>query len=450
MGDRNELFGPDLRITGDNLSDVVIVSACEKDEVSSEYYYNRRFYGPLTWAFLNAILNNSRPDYSYARLFHDISSEMNGMFENYSTRQHPTIETAGAGAVDRVIFGGRPVGQKTYYRVDSAVSRDALRLDGGTLTGLFEGTRVKVCPGGTIDPARVNNDCTGGIVVRAGCLISEVLLDTPVDPAKAIDRWVFVTERKLGGFSLTLAMGSFTDDGLKRRTTAMVAGSGIAAITPENPSYIIEQQKNAPGLLVLRHARNRKIFRTRVRPADLESVLLTAARIQFLKQLKSSSPGMEMEITLTSAGKPAGQSQPGKDLLNCVHAGSDTAWLTIRNTGTREFCFNVLEIDPDDRLSVLLPSDEVSLAECCLDPGASFRKRYLFSEPCGMETLKVLASGKRFDLRNALDESQATRSVAGDLEKLFSRSVVMRGESSLPATENLLTGTILFEITKKP
>ncbi|HNY02866.1 MAG TPA: hypothetical protein PKG48_09780, partial [Bacteroidales bacterium] len=67
----------------------------------------------------------------------------------------------------------------------------------------------------------------------------------------------------------------------------------------------------------------------------------------------------------------------------------------------------------------------------------------------GIEKLKVLAAAKPFDLRYSLGEAPATRSVMSDLERLFSPSAVMRGESTLPASESLLTGDLLFEITKK-
>ncbi|HNY02865.1 MAG TPA: caspase family protein, partial [Bacteroidales bacterium] len=373
--DHNDLFGPDPGSKSGHLANVVILSACENDEVSSEYYYNHRFYGPLTWAFLNAVLNNTRQDVTYTKIFHDITSEMNGMFENYATHQHPTIETSDEKGADKVIFGGGTVGQKPFYTVDEALSRDTLRIEGGTMTGLFEGTTVKVCPSGTVDAAHAGVNCTGGTVVRAGCLESIVHLDTPLEATQAVNRWVFIAERKLGGFSVSLAMGAFSDEGLKKRATTLITGSGIARFVRENPTFVIEQQKNASGLMVLRYARSRKVFRNQVGPDNLENTLLTAARIQFLEQLQSSAPGLEMEISLTSAGRAAGDGQSGSLTLDRVRAGADTAWLTIRNSGTKEFCFNLLEIDPDDRLAVLLPSEEVPGSECCLKPGAKFRKR---------------------------------------------------------------------------
>jgi len=135
-------------------------------------------------------------------------------------------------------------------------------------------------------------------------------------------------------------------------------------------------------------------------------------------------------------------------MRNTLREGIDTAMLVIVNTGKKGFYFNLIEIDPEDNYSVILPTNGISMSDCFLQPGKKFHKEYVFHKPYGTETLKIIASEKKFDLRPVINQTEKTRGVLGDMEKLFSSAYEMRGTPSLPETAELATFNFFFDIIK--
>jgi hypothetical protein len=135
-------------------------------------------------------------------------------------------------------------------------------------------------------------------------------------------------------------------------------------------------------------------------------------------------------------------------MRNTLREEIDTAILVIVNTGKKSFYFNVIEIDPEDNFNVILPNNVRAISECLLQPGQKFREEYSFQKPYGIETFKIITSGKKFDLRPIINNLDKSRGVQGDLEKLFSSDYKMRGTPSMPESAELATFNFFFDIIK--
>jgi hypothetical protein len=435
----------------DDLANYNIFSACEDNEVSSEYYYNHNYFGPLTWAFLNALLNNNSDKYTYTKLFHDIQYEMLSMFEHYKTKQSPTMESAVTGGADKIIFGGETVKQQHFYSIDKFLGPDKLIIGGGNISGIFDSTTVTVYPSGTLDPRDAGKPVVNGIIIQSGYMESTVQLNSPLNDKKPGDYWIFIDDRKLSGYRVRLNLGSFNNAKLKKQVIAELRDCKYVEITADTPSFILEQKKNTQNEMILEHARSRKLYKENILPGNLGKTLLNLAQVQFLKGLQISTPGIDMDISFM----PPDTSRflkskfiDTKTMRNTLREGIDTAILWIVNTGKKSFYFNIIDIDPEDNFNVILPNNDRAISECFLQPGEKFHASNTFKKPYGIETLKIIASEKKFDLRPVINSMDKTRSVQGDLENLFSSAYQMRGTPSIPESTELATFNFFFDIIK--
>jgi metacaspase-1 len=434
-----------------DLANWVIISACENDEVSSEYYYNHTYFGPLTWAFLNSFLSNNSETYTYNKLFHDIQFEMNSMFETYKTKQNPTVDCDGNGGLNKVIFGGRSVQQKKFYSVNSITATDRIIMEGGTISGIFDSTMVLVFPAGTIDPENAGASLSSGRIIHSGPMESVVQLRSPLATKKPGDYWVFLSERSLGGYRLKINLGSFTSIELKSHVLAELKNSRIAVLVSDTPSFVLVQKKNSQDLLTLEYGRSRKTYKDNISMEDLDKSLLQVAQAQFLKNMQVRNRDFDMDVSLL----PRDTLRSGKTtfidpitLRYTVKEVRDTAMLVITNTGKKGFYYNIIDIDPEDSFSVIVPNIDKSPNACFLKPGEKLKTFNTFGKPYGTETLKIIVSGQKFDLRPVINNPERSRDAMGDIETLFAGAYNLRGSPAMPDSGDLASFTFFFDIIK--
>jgi len=435
----------------ENKANYVIISACEKDEISSEYYYNHNYYGPLTWAFLNAVLNNSSSGYTYTKLFHDIQFEMMSMFEHSRTMQHPLMESAKITGTDKIIFGGKTVKQERFYTIAKFLRPDRIIIPAGKISGIYDSTTVMVYPSGTTDPGKAGKPVSRGTIIQSGYMESLVQLNSTLDISNPGNYWIFIDDKKMSGYRVRLNLGKFADADLKNSVAVMLKDCRYVEITSDTPSYILEQKKNSDKEMLLEHAQSRNIYRDHLFPDDLGKTLLTIAQAQFLKNLKVSSDGIDMDISLipydTNHLSRTKFLNP-QTLRNNVREGIDTAMLVIVNSGEKSFYFNMIEFDPEDNFTVSLPDNNHFASDCFLRPGEKHREPYIFQKPLGIETLKFIASERKFDLRRVINNTDKERSIEGELEKLFDNAYELRGKPSVPESAEFATFNFFFDIIK--
>lgn len=445
------MFSPVNQSKTDDLANYNIISACEDNEISSEYYYNHNYFGPLTWAFLIALLNNNSDHYTYTKLFLDIQYEMISMFENYKTKQTPTMESSITSGADKVIFGGKTVKQQHFYTIDKILGPDKLIIGGGNISGIFDSTTVSVYPSGTLNPREAGKPVAQGVIIQSGYMESTVQLTSSLNTNKPGDYWVFIEDRKIGGYRVRLSLGNFIDADLKKQVIAVLKDCKYVEITKDTPSFILEQKKGIKNEMILEHARSRTLYKENILVDNLGKTLLNIAQVQFLKGLQVSAPDIDMDISFMPSDTTRFLKSKFMDMKtrrNTLKEGTDTAILWIVNTGKKSFYFNIIDIDPKDNFNVILPNSDRAISECYLQPGQKFHASNTFGKPYGIETLKIVASEKKFDLRPVINSMDQTRSPLGDMEKLFSNAYEMRGTPSMPESVELATFNFFFDIIK--
>ena len=173
------------------------------------------------------------------------------------------------------------------------------------------------------------------------------------------------------------------------------------------------------------------------------------AQLDFLKELQFTTPGIDVQLEFTKPGKGLEKSSAMDPFTRsyAFKAGLDTAVLNITNKGQKGIYVNLIDIDPEDRMNVVLPSIEQPISQCFIKPGESLRLTNVFSQPYGTERLKVIASTRRFDLRPTLNRSGKMRGESGQLKEAFMNDQVSRSADG-EGTQEFGTFNIVFEIRK--
>ncbi|MGA3013606.1 MAG: caspase family protein, partial [Bacteroidales bacterium] len=437
----------------ENKANYIIISACEKDEISSEYYFDHNYYGPLTWAFLKAMLNNAGSGYTYKKLFHDIQFETISMFEHSRTAQHPLMESAEINGTDKIIFGGKPIRQERFYVIEKFLGANRIIIPAGKTSGIYDSTTVMVYPSGTADPKKAGNPVSRGVIIQSGYMESVVQLNSMLDISNPGKYWIFIDNKKSNGYEVRLNLGKFTDTQLKNQVSEMLKNFRYVEITSDTPSYILEQKADSNNEMLLKHAQSRKIYEDEIFPDNLGDRIQTIAQAQFLKNLNVSSDGIDMDISLV----PFDTVHLSRTkLLNLqtmrtnVREDLDTCFLVLVNTGEKSFYFNIIEFDPEDHFSVSLPGNNHFPSDCFLRPGEKkiINPSYTFQRPLGMELLKIIASEKKFDLRPVINKTDNERSIQGDLESIFDNAYKLRGQPSMPESAEFATFNFFFDIIR--
>ena len=114
----------------------------------------------------------------------------------------------------------------------------------------------------------------------------------------------------------------------------------------------------------------------------------------------------------------------------------DEVYIKIKNTGTKDFFYNIIEMSADGSISPVFPNANLvdpvthlpkpSMPEELILEADSTKIlkqwKLAFDCPCGEETFKVFLSTQPLDLEALLTTKSGARSVLSDLERVFKNS----------------------------
>jgi hypothetical protein len=308
-----------------------------------------------------------------------------------------------------------------------------------------------VYPSGTANPEKAGKPVSRGVIIQSGYMESIVQLNSTLDISTPGNYWIFIDNKKLSGYMVRLNLGKFTDTELKNRVSEKLKDFKYVEITSDTPSYILEQKENSNKEMFLKHALSRKIYKDELFTDNLGKTLLNVAQAQFLKNLNVSSEGIDMDISLVPSDTnhfSRTKFLNPRTMRTNVRERIDTGMLVIVNTGEKSFYFNIIDFDPEDHFFVSLPGNNHFPSDCFLRPGEKFTEIFVFQKPLGMETLKLIASERKFDLRPVINSTDKARNVQGDLETLFDSAIELRGKPSMPESIEFATFNFFFDIIK--
>lgn len=432
-----EVSKASTRGNSDSKAPMVVISAARADELNYEY----EGFGSLSIAFQRAF-DNLNPNYSYRSLFSKVVKEMSVI----APKQTPAIE----GDIDRLLFGGKVVSQEPYYSLTS-LDGSFITIEGGAFTGLNKGTKIKIYSSGTINTKEASPVAEGEIVYSKAFECS-ANLNTKLE-GKYTDFWVFAEDRTFGDVSVGLSTNNLSDKKIKKALITVLSGYPLAKMDAENPVFSVEMSGDR---LKLVRTQDGSVFKDTITVEDdfaiLKKHISTYAQGKFLKELEISNPDYNVELQLIPVkiqGREIVDTLFVKDFQDAgglmQFVPGDKTILCIKNHGSFDVYFNIIDISEDGTVTAVMPDPNKSEdpKNFKIKAGQTYyvpRKVIGFGPPYGTETFKIFASYEPINFAPILrsPDETASRGLANDMEKLFQSSYTM---SRGPIVETLSSDT---------
>lgn len=404
----NDAFG--VLTEQEDAAPMVSFFGASPHELNYEYEAKPGTYvGSLSYAFAKAF-SEANNNTTYRGIFDKIKLEMSSI----APKQTPQSE----GTLDQEILGGNIVGQINYFRVSHYYDNKNMTLDAGQLSGIHEGTKVGFYDMNVTDPSESEPKATGKIIF-ADLTTADVELDETLEEKTAKSSWVFITEKSFGKLNVSVKL-SLKNNELRNALKNKINKTDLIAIVDDNPDLIIEEDNEyTRGNSVQIYSKFDYVLWSQ--PAAKDNTEQTANDI--LKNIESYSQtkflrNIEVEdekLNTTFSFIPVKTKQAGRRTLvdevmpieekqdnlgNLIFEEGDYFKVKVTNNGYKGAYFTLIDIQPNDKINVLIPYGNNSSADYYLEPGGSWESPlFVFGKPYGNEVFKLITTEEPMDLR---------------------------------------------------
>lgn len=428
-----------------------------------------RGVGSLSYALCKK-LSAAQKNTTYRGLFEQVKMEMSIV----APTQNPQVE----GALDQELMGGQLLGAPEFLRVIGWNDPSSVTLEAGWLQGIYEGTMVGLFPPETRSIAGVTPIAKGKVTFAdaTNCTIS---LELDVEQESAKSAWVFVLEQSFGDLSISfrnaLPEGHPVLPILRSRLEKTPV---VQEANPADLELTFSDDASRGGAVQLLTSSGMVVatFPDNLRPEILADRILqqmkSVAQVRFLKSLEMESSLLPLTFEIIPIKYDPQTKQylgdlPKKERMdedgNLRLKVGDGFRIEVTNHGYRPAYFTLLDIQPDNVMNVLMPSQwepKETPAEFVVEADSKFpipgggKYSKVITPPLGTEVFKLIATDQPIDLRTVTKSRGQTRSASQNpFEKLladsfFGESTSSRGGGtlSMSATEvHVETKTFIIE-----
>jgi hypothetical protein len=449
---------------------LVVISASGPHQLNYETFGDDgRTVGSLTFA-LSKVLANAAADLTCGVAFDEIRLVMRGV----SPGQRPEME----GSPHRRLLGGTLTAQKPYFV--PATDRNGLHIPAGTLRNVYPGTTVAFYPAGTADPATAGRSPQAtGRVVASSPFSSTVALDgaSVTLPAGAV--WAFIREQHFGGADLTVKIDLQRHEDLARLLRQRLGALPLVQLTDSvHPDLLIDDSAgpgSPAGDTVFLRKKGKELYKAAAggappeqRAEALVNRIRAALRAHYLvNKLKLRDETMKVVCELVPVRtNEHGRYQdtlprpdPGRPVPQLTEG--DRVILRVANRGTQPVYFTIVDIQPDEVATVVVPYAGAEPKDFVLRPNEvreirGFPRNPLkVAPPYGEEVYQVIATRQPVDLRGILaGEDVRARGLLSPLERLVRAADATGQTRGEPAAETAPPGaahveSLVFSIVPK-
>jgi len=450
---------------------IIVYSGARQDQKNYETYddFNRPV-GSLSLA-LSKNLMQMLPGTTYRELFDMIKADM----AVSSPMQSPQIEGNG---LDQYIFSSEESAFANYFTPTKYFNKSEVLLPAGTLAGLHPGTKLAFYD---LKGETKGTPKAIGEVKRSTILGSTIGLDRGLSKKAALKSKVVVTDYSMRGLSVHVKV-VITDPSIDEAVKDFLQQTASIKIVNEFPDLVVSdlsfEEASARGdeIKIYNH------MGLAIEKLDLLDTPMEYARAvndkinryavaTYISRMQDIVPdenfGVNLEIVPIDYDYQGNMAvfTAERDLGQFSDAGGNFRFpegqafaFRINNFGKRDAYFNVIEVDPQGKISLLLPGENAAHTELFVQGGESKffnQPNYLFgfTGPQGSHIIKVIASDKPFDLRpvvNSVNTGGRSGRSDGDEVQSF-LSDIIEGKGSRAGSlngrlENLGIQTVVVEV----
>ena len=447
------IFGEKAQQTK-GMATYIVFSAARAEELAAETTNeNNEGMGSLTFSLSKAFQNLDSMA-SYRSVFAGVQ----GIMHQVVRGQHPGLEGTG---VDRRLFGGHFVHQKPYAEIEALNNSREIQIREGSFTGYEVGATVLLCKAGTLEPTSANVVDTGTVIRSGYCSATVKLMRGEIK--SPTDCWVFLLEPiyHLRPTKLKVAAGNsgFTPAEAQLLNSKLAAVKGLELA--DAPDLILTKGKEKDSLKMASNGFLFQLMNKTFLETEWSDACRRFSRYVFFSSLNVKDRRLNQEIRFI----PVKNTIPDTNLLlKKVVNGfyefneGDSFVIEIKNTGTKSFYFNVLDLQPDGYINAILPNrgQKVYARDLQVLSGETriFDKAFIIlSPPFGEEIFKFFFSPKPLDLELIASPPPNTTQRAGlsFMEQLVDKGVQnTRGDAvNLQGNAEGAVSQVVFRILPK-
>lgn len=442
---------------GSGMATYVVFSAARSDQRAFEVMNDDgKSMGSLSYA-LTSVMEQLETGTSYRSFFARIQSVINSRIPG----QQPILEGNG---VDRQLFGGNYVYQKSYVPVLKVKSTSLLELDAGLFAGLNTGAKAVLCKAGTVSPGP--EDIVDTCTVISGNAYRCLVRTNKEHDKSAANLWAFIYDPVYRMEPIVLDIvkcgkktAGFTDDEINNLKTQLADQPMIRF--EGDPQLRLGRGKSEDSLFV---ATNGYLFsvieRNEKYQENFNGLIKQYAQYRFLQNLKLTDTQVVMQVELV----PVINDIPDTSLIltkynNGIRTYAENETFTIKATNRSNvpLYLNILDMQPDGWINPIFPNRDLGAyaSDLIIAPGQT----RIFSEfiisvapPYGTEIYKVFVSPRKIDMENIVVQKPNSLS-RGSLD--FLESLVLTGKEATTRGTGLSVNTggangavqdVIFEI----
>lgn len=421
------------------LAPFVLISGSGADELNYQTVDagTNKEVGSLSYAFSRAMIKAGSKT-TYAGLFDKIRLDMSA----FAPRQTPQME----GSKDLLLLSGTATDPLNYFTVKDWFDKRNVSLPAGELNGLLAGTEVAFY--------NADQDTAGKLPLATGKVVNtyfsecDIQLNSDLDKNKALNSRAYVTRRNFGDMDVKVKLDINGNAGFKKDLEAELSKVPLVKIVEQNPELVIEMNneftasRGADAVQMLT-ADDYTLYQNSVDEAsyarEAQAVTRKAvsyAQAKFLRNIEMNNADMKVTFEFVPVTvEKAGREDKVKERLNLSDKINSKGVLEfkvgdhflfkVKNESQRSLYYCILDIQPDNVLTPLIPWKDRTPAEYKLKPGESreLPDIYTIYEPAGMENIKLIATEEPIDLKPIVATRGATeKSNNSPLAKLLADS----------------------------
>ncbi len=364
-------------------------------------------FGSLSYA-LSKHLVLSKSGESYRGLFDKIKVEMGSI----APMQLPQVE----GDLDLEILNGKLLGSPVYFNVISASDDDNIMINGGFLQDLSEGSKLGFYPSDTRELEKAKALVTGTIS-QCNPTTSVISLDSIVEPQLLKNCWVYLLEKNMGNLVVNIAI-DVKDPVAKEKISAKLLSYSFIKENNLNSSLLIGEGilGNGEAYIYLRTNLGYTLDSFKLKMMSQGAIIRFSKKIlaylkgSALRKLSLQSEDYRLSFKIVKIKNGNVQYNDKSEIITLKEDNSgmksmtigDTFQILIKNEGMRPAYFTLIDIQPDNMITILLPSDYQTPEEMKILPGMEklIPNFWQVGEPLGNEVFKLISSSKAMDLKS--------------------------------------------------
>lgn len=459
-----EYFG--LYVESEDLAPMACFYGSASHELNYEYRKEDGItVGSLSYAFSKAFAEASQGT-TYQGLFDQIRVEM--------SRIAPRQRAQAEGTLNQEILGGNILGTPDYAMVTNYYDTRNLTINRGQLHGLYADSKVGFYDIDLRDYKNVKPKITG-MVVYSDLTTADVYLDGDVSKKEAENSWVYVLERNFGNMQVHVKK-DIQNKNLDKALSLRLNEMDMIKLSNENYDLIVEENNQftrGNNVMISSVNDNELWFKpvsnglAEVIADEITERIISFSQTRFLRSIEVQDRNLTTSIEIV----PIETERLGRRIIekgelpiekkmdasgNLMFQEGDFIKLRVTNQGIVPVYFSVIDIQPDDKVSILLPYEGRSAAEFRLEPGRTYESPiFQLFPPYGQDVMKLIASEAPMELRAIVSTRGAnvteTDSATNPFQKFFANSFKAGPTTRAATTANLPGGsvhvsTVLFHI----